>query len=218
MPHIFNFSTLCLLSTCTISSLFLLCTCHIYPPSLLCLMNSMFFLYPCSVHVPYLHCFSSVPRQYLFHIYCSKKLGEHFKNASDLNEGKNNLEYLYRIWESDVWVTKGCHNIWWKWKLPPCRGVKPKTPKNESEKVMQQTGPFCQNVIVSTQNDPQEFVWPPRACIHASQHHKETTGGVLEDLLPDLDQDITELLDSLRRHLEAQDGLKHNVLEMFYWV
>ena len=65
---------------------------------------------------------------------------------------------------------------------------------------MQQTSPFCQNVIVSTQNDPREFVWPPRACVHALQHH--------------LDQDITELLDSLRRHLEAQDGLKNNVLEM----
>ena len=39
---------------------------------------------------------------------------------------------------------------------------------------------------------------------------------ILGDLLSDLDQDITELLDSLRRHLEAQDGLKHNVPQMFY--
>ena len=111
-------------------------------------------------------------------------------------------------WQKDATTFDGNESY------PPVEGWKQKHPKNESEKVMQQTGPFCQNVIVSTQNDPQEFVWPPRVCIHASQHHKETTGGVLEDLLPDLDQDITELLDSLRRHLEGLDGLKNNVLEM----
>lgn len=37
------------------------------------------------------------------------------------------------------------------------------------------------------------------------------TDGVLGDLLPDLDQGITELLDSLNCNLVALDGLEHNV-------
>ncbi|TWW81480.1 hypothetical protein D4764_01G0012950 [Takifugu flavidus] len=41
----------------------------------------------------------------------------------------------------------------------------------------------------------------------------ETTNGVLGDLLPDLDQGITELLDSLRINPVAPDGPKHNVPE-----
>ncbi|TWW77579.1 hypothetical protein D4764_12G0009690 [Takifugu flavidus] len=41
----------------------------------------------------------------------------------------------------------------------------------------------------------------------------ETTNGVLGDLLPDLDQGIIELLDSLRINLVALDGPKHNVPE-----
>ncbi|TWW71665.1 hypothetical protein D4764_16G0001620 [Takifugu flavidus] len=52
-------------------------------------------------------------------------------------------------------------------------------------------------------------MWPPRACACPN----ETTNGVLGDLLPDLDQGITELLDSLRITLAALDGPKHNVLE-----
>ncbi|TWW81314.1 [Protein ADP-ribosylarginine] hydrolase [Takifugu flavidus] len=42
----------------------------------------------------------------------------------------------------------------------------------------------------------------------------EMTNGVLGDLLPDLDQGITELLDSLRINLVAPDGPKHNVPEV----
>ncbi|TWW64310.1 hypothetical protein D4764_03G0013180 [Takifugu flavidus] len=41
----------------------------------------------------------------------------------------------------------------------------------------------------------------------------ETTNSVLGDLLPDLDQGITELLDNLRINLVAPDGPKHNVPE-----
>ncbi|TWW81768.1 hypothetical protein D4764_01G0015830 [Takifugu flavidus] len=41
----------------------------------------------------------------------------------------------------------------------------------------------------------------------------EKTNGVLGNLLPDLDQGITELLDSLRINLVAPDEPKHNVPE-----
>ncbi|TWW59185.1 hypothetical protein D4764_06G0007150 [Takifugu flavidus] len=41
----------------------------------------------------------------------------------------------------------------------------------------------------------------------------ETTNSVLGVFLPDLDQGITELLDSLRINLATQDGPKHNVPE-----
>ncbi|TWW67218.1 hypothetical protein D4764_02G0002590 [Takifugu flavidus] len=40
------------------------------------------------------------------------------------------------------------------------------------------------------------------------------TNGVLGDLLPSLDQGITELLDSLRIDPAAPDGPKHNVPEV----
>ncbi|TWW74462.1 hypothetical protein D4764_14G0004650 [Takifugu flavidus] len=39
------------------------------------------------------------------------------------------------------------------------------------------------------------------------------TNGALGDLLPDLDQGITELVDSLRINLAAPDGHKYNVPE-----
>ena len=55
------------------------------------------------------------------------------------------------------------------------------------------------------------------ACLTTSGHApNETTDGVLGDLLPDLDQGITELLDSLKCNLAASDGPKHNVPEVFY--
>ncbi|TWW77307.1 hypothetical protein D4764_12G0006970 [Takifugu flavidus] len=43
----------------------------------------------------------------------------------------------------------------------------------------------------------------------------EKTNGVLGDLLPDLDQGITELLDSLSINLAAPDGPKHNELPAY---
>ncbi len=46
----------------------------------------------------------------------------------------------------------------------------------------------------------------------------EMTDSVLGYFLPDLDQGITELLDSLRCNLVASDGPKHNVPEVFYWI
>ncbi|KAK3531505.1 hypothetical protein QTP70_023861 [Hemibagrus guttatus] len=46
----------------------------------------------------------------------------------------------------------------------------------------------------------------------------ETTDGVLEYFLPDLDQGITELLDSLRCNQVASDGPKANVPDVFYWI
>ncbi len=46
----------------------------------------------------------------------------------------------------------------------------------------------------------------------------ETADGVLGYFLTDLDQGITELLDSLRCNLAVSDGPKHNVPEVFYWI
>ncbi len=46
----------------------------------------------------------------------------------------------------------------------------------------------------------------------------ETTDGVLAYFLPDLDQGIIDLLDSLRCNLAASDEPKHNVPEVFYWI
>ncbi len=50
------------------------------------------------------------------------------------------------------------------------------------------------------------------ACLTMSGHApNETTDGVLGYFLTDLDQGITELLDSLKCNLVASDGPKHNV-------
>lgn len=57
--------------------------------------------------------------------------------------------------------------------------------------------PICQNFIADTLN--------------------ETADGVLGDL-PDVDQGITEVIDSLRCNLATLDGPKHNVPKMFYWI
>lgn len=46
----------------------------------------------------------------------------------------------------------------------------------------------------------------------------KTTDGVLGELLPDLDQGSTELLDILRSNLAASDGPKHKVPELLYWI
>ncbi len=55
------------------------------------------------------------------------------------------------------------------------------------------------------------------ACLTTLGHTpNETADGVQGYFLPDLDQGITELLDSLRCNLEASDGPKHNVPEVFY--
>lgn len=43
----------------------------------------------------------------------------------------------------------------------------------------------------------------------------EITGGVLGDLLPDLDQGITEPLDGLRYNAATSDGQQNNVPEVF---
>lgn len=55
------------------------------------------------------------------------------------------------------------------------------------------------------------------ACLTIPEHApNEMTDGVLGDLLPDLGQSITELLDSLRFNLLESDERKHNVPEVFY--
>ncbi len=95
------------------------------------------------------------------------------------------------------------------------------TPKIKVTKMMQHASPFCWNFIAATQNDTQYFVWPPFACMHAWQRRGmllETTDGVLGYFLPDLDQGITELLESLRCNLTVSDGPKHNVPVVFYWI
>ncbi|KAJ8345370.1 hypothetical protein SKAU_G00295630 [Synaphobranchus kaupii] len=46
----------------------------------------------------------------------------------------------------------------------------------------------------------------------------ETADGVLGDLLPDLDQGISELLDSLWRYLAAADAPRHNVPDVLNWI
>ncbi len=57
------------------------------------------------------------------------------------------------------------------------------------------------------------------ACLTMSGHApNETTDGVLGYFLPDLDQGITELLDSLRGNLAGSDGVKQNVPEVFFWI
>ena len=58
---------------------------------------------------------------------------------------------------------------------------------------------------------------PPHACMQSMSEHApdETADGVLGDLLPDLDQGISELLDSLWRYFAEVDTLIHNVPESF---
>ncbi|KAI4892301.1 hypothetical protein NFI96_006564 [Prochilodus magdalenae] len=53
---------------------------------------------------------------------------------------------------------------------------------------------------------------------NSASEWEKTADDVLGDLLPDLDQGITELLDSLKCNLVASDGPKHNVPEVFYWI
>lgn len=40
----------------------------------------------------------------------------------------------------------------------------------------------------------------------------------LGNMLPDLDQGVTELLDSVRSNQRALAGQKRNVPEVFYWM
>lgn len=40
----------------------------------------------------------------------------------------------------------------------------------------------------------------------------------LGNMLPDLDQGVTELLDSVRSNQRALAGQKRNVPEVFYWI
>ncbi len=96
-----------------------------------------------------------------------------------------------------------------------------KTPqKSKWKKMMQHASPFCWNFTAAAQNDTQYFVWPPFACMHAWQRRGMLleTDGVLGYFLPDLDQGITELLESLRFNLTVSDGPKHNVPVVFYWI
>ena len=46
----------------------------------------------------------------------------------------------------------------------------------------------------------------------------EIVDGVLGYLLPDLDQGISELLDSLWGYLVAADELTHNIPEVLSWI
>lgn len=46
----------------------------------------------------------------------------------------------------------------------------------------------------------------------------EMMDGVLRDFLPDLEQGVTELLDSLRCKLRESDWPKHNVPEVSHWI
>ena len=46
----------------------------------------------------------------------------------------------------------------------------------------------------------------------------ETAGGVLGDLLSDLDQGISEFLDSLWHYFVEAEAPMHNVLEVLDWI
>lgn len=88
--------------------------------------------------------------------------------------------------------TKGCHIIGWKWKLAAYR--------MKMWKKMQHTSPFCSNSIWHS-----VVCMTPMClytCLTMLEHSpKETMDVVLGNLLPRLDQDIIELLNSLRCNL-----------------
>ena len=46
----------------------------------------------------------------------------------------------------------------------------------------------------------------------------DTTDGLLRDLLPDLDQGIGQLLDSLWCDIALADGTRHDVPEVLDWI
>ncbi len=110
--------------------------------------------------------------------------------------------------------TKRCHIVWWKWKWSNFRGLNSKTPwkskwKNDAAGLSILLTFHCSNLKWYS------FICMAPACLYAcltaSGHApKETKYGVLGYFLPDLDQGITELLDSLRCNL------KHNFPEVFY--
>lgn len=74
--------------------------------------------------------------------------------------------------------------------------------KNQCEKMLKQTGPFCQNVIGATH--------------HKVEAPNETKDDVFGVLLPDLTRPGHHWA-SLWGNLGPQNGLGNNVLEVFYW-
>ncbi len=139
-----------------------------------------------------------------------------YEYGPDLNGEKYHAEYLYWYVLGNVLGTKGCHIVWWKWKWSNFRGLNLKTPwkskwKNDAAGLSILLTFHCSNLKWYS------FICMAPACLYAcltaSGHApKETKYGVLGYFLPDLDQGITELLDSLRCNL------KHNFPEVFYWI
>lgn len=103
----------------------------------------------------------------------------------------------------DVLITNGCHVIWWTWNCSHFKcEIKSRT-KNQWEKMLKQTGPFCQNVIGATH--------------YKVEAPNETKDGGLWEFSSQIwpDQGITEPVCGV--NLGAQNGLGNNVLEVFYW-
>lgn len=84
------------------------------------------------------------------------------------------------------------------------------TPKIKVKKRKSLADQTCVNFTTATHNVTQSCLWPPP--ILSGRAPDESADGVLGDFLPELDQGISELLDSLWGYLVALDILTHNVL------
>lgn len=108
---------------------------------------------------------------------------------------------------------KGCHMIWVKLKWSTNSLLNSKTVKMKVKKMMQQASKLFQNFLGATPNGNL------LVCLTYIRHApNETTDGLLGELLLDLDQRITELLESLKWNLVLSNGTKHIVPEVFYWI
>lgn len=77
--------------------------------------------------------------------------------------------------------------------------------------MMWKAGLLCKTVILLTQNGTQQFVWPRMLLVRRRMVY-------WRDLLPDLDQGVAELVDSLKCNLVASAELKNYVPEFVCWI
>lgn len=94
-------------------------------------------------------------------------------------------------------------------------------PRIRVKKLKPQDDPKSVNFITATQCDSVVCMGPTSLyALPAMSEHApvDMAEGVLGDLLPDLDQDIRELLDSLWHYLAVSDAMMRNVPEVLSWI
>ncbi|KAI4903357.1 hypothetical protein NFI96_000121 [Prochilodus magdalenae] len=161
--------------------------------------------------------------------------GGAFRNTAPLTEGCMMQDYMhtghYNNWPlQHVSITKDCNGV-----VPDCHGVTQKSSRlslatSPAFVLVEMTNPnlilfdipskeCCSYVKPVALNGFSSYLGQILAPLH-SVHAPSVfpVANKRKHLNSNLDQDITELLDSLKCNLVVPDGPKHNVPEVFYWI